>query len=348
MEVFILANGGVEIGMGHILRSLMIVKELKILGIQTTYISFDNDKLATEEVLKYANHITIKKNEALFSSPDTLVTLIKKTAIEEKVLLHIDSDVRAFYLPDFQKGIVNSGIKLMYATLYNEYYYYAHILLNQNILALSQEYSTEVYTKRLLGPKYFLWSKNARNMDHFSMPESKEGISVFINFGNSDPNNLTAKAVQLVQLNLHLFEKVIVVVGSLYSWYDELKEQIKDIGGSKLELKRNVSNMYDLMRSCNLGFSSMGLTFWELTYLNIPSIIFSGSTRERPVCEFIGKEGYAYRMGDYADVDWLPNWSDKLGVFLEQGFVESLKFEELKKLVNIRGTELVAKEIAAI
>ena len=142
------------------------------------------------------------------------------------MLLHIDSDVREFYLPEFQKGIVNSGIKLMYATLYNDYHYYAHILLNQNILALAQEYSTEPYTKRLLGPKYFLWSKNAQVMDEFPANKVQKGTSVFINFGNSDPNNLTAKAVELVQLNASLFEKVIVVVGSLYSWYDELEEQI--------------------------------------------------------------------------------------------------------------------------
>ncbi|MFT4753488.1 MAG: UDP-2,4-diacetamido-2,4,6-trideoxy-beta-L-altropyranose hydrolase [Salibacteraceae bacterium] len=349
MEVFILANGSAKIGMGHVFRSLTLVKYLKIMGVKSTYLSFDNDVLANLEIEKYAKLINLENASDLLNSPQIIIDVITRLASpEKKGLLYIDSDIREFYNAGFQKAVVMSGIKLMYATLYNQYHYYAHILLNQNILALSQEYTTEGYTKKLLGPKYFIWSQKAQEMVPQKQIDLGQQVNLFVNFGNADPNNLTAKAVELITYSLEAFNKVIVVVGNLYLHSEALKKQVSSIPGNKIELHQNVTDMYSLMGKCNLGFSSMGLTFWELTYLNIPSFVFSGSDRERPVCEFVGAKGYAFRMGDFADYNWLEVWSKKWNDVLLEKKYSTLKTMELKQMVNINGTKLVANEMAAI
>jgi spore coat polysaccharide biosynthesis predicted glycosyltransferase SpsG len=346
-ELFVLASGNAKIGLGHIHRSLLLSSALSKRGIKVNYFNFDNDYIAENFILNCGTLIPCSNSDV--ENPNSILQIITntKSALTEP-LLYIDSDQKSFYASEYQKTIVRAGVKLMYATLYSEFHYYAHILLNQNIIALTQQYSTEDYTNRLLGPKYFLWKESAKTM--VVKPDFKqEGtLNIFVNFGNADPNDLTSKLVTTLNNSLHLFSEVTVVVGSLYQGIDNLETIIQKEDGSKFRLLKNADNMFDLMQQADIAISSMGMTFWELTYQNIPSVILSGSVRERIVCDFMNSENYAFKLGDFEDVKWQEDWNTKLKLAFKNRSLEKLKTKELQKQVNINGVDSVVKFMVAV
>jgi spore coat polysaccharide biosynthesis predicted glycosyltransferase SpsG len=344
MKVFVLASGNSKIGMGHINRSLMLVRKLSVRGVKSYYFCYDNDITVNTELEKEANLVLIENQD--FNLARTYCSLINTIVSEnDQVLLYIDSDHEAFYSESFQKDLIRNGVRLMYATVKNQYHFYAHLILNQNIIALSQSYSTEVYTKKLLGPKYFLWPEKAMTMKPLSTEVIKAPYSLFVNFGNADPNNLTRKIWQIIKLNKTNFSKVIIVVGNLYNGFDELNREVQAFSNPKIQLFQNPENMYDLMQSCQVGISSMGMTFWELTYLNIPTMVLSASLREQKICDYISSEKYAVKMGDFDDENWERTWTDSLAEFSKDLGGNNLKTFELKNQINIQGIELVVDEM---
>lgn len=348
MKVFVLASGNSKIGKGHISRSLMLVRKLREQGVRSYYFSYDNDEGVKAEITKEASSILVANHT--IDAAETYTEIIKSMVPEsETALLYVDSDYEPFYSESFQKSIVASGVKLMYATIKSEHHFHAHLVLNQNVLALSQAYSTEVYTKKMLGPKYFLWPEKAMHIEpKLGADSNNKPNSLFVNFGNADPNDLTYKIWRIIKLNRSLFTKVVIVVGNLYKGFDKLKEEMEELADPTIHLYQNPSNIYELMQSCSLGISSMGMTFWELTYMKIPSLILSGSERERRVCDFISQENYAIKMGDFADEDWEVNWSVKLRGFVAEIKNNRLKTLDLKAQINIHGIDLVVDEIMGL
>lgn len=346
MNIFVLASGNKSIGKGHINRSLSIVRKLKTVGADCRYFCFDNDESVNLEIEKDATCVGLSTNEKVINNPDTYIEYIKSVTNENAPsLLYVDSDYLPFYSVTFQKEIVNAGVKLMYATLFDQFHFYAHIILNQNIIALSQNYTSEEYTKKLLGPKYMLWANEEVKSEEELKRVDNAGQRLFINFGNADPNNLSSKIWEVIKLTRSHFSRIIVVVGDLYPGFDELQKSIEEFSDPQIELHQSVRNMGGLMKVSDLAISSLGMTFWELTYLNIPSIIIAGSERELAVCNHISDKNYAFKLGSFNDENWLSKWTDSLESFMVKEGSGNLKTAELKKLINVNGLDLVVEEI---
>lgn len=340
IQLFVLASGNNQIGLGHIKRSLILAEELLCQNVFVQYFSYENDRIADKLILQKCllTHCELKDVKDVSYLINSIHSNEKKGVTP---LLYIDSDDRSFYAASFQKKIVDAGIKLMYATLYNEYYYYAHILLNQNILATIQNFQTEEYTQRLLGPNFFLWGKGAKNMRVKNNYVKDGGMKIFINFGNADPNDLTSRMIRVLNKELTHFSEIIVVVGSLYENWGIVKRVVQEKDSSKYKLFRNPSNIFELMSQSDVAICSMGMTFWELTYQNIPAMILSGSIRERKVCDFMKSQSYAFKLGDFNNENWEEDWYKRLQDFIELKSMKSIKTKTLQKKINIKGTQFV-------
>ena len=56
------------------------------------------------------------------------------------------------------------------------------------------------------------------------------------------------------------------------------------------------------MLQCNLAICSPGLMYWELALMGVRSILFSSSSREKPIADFLHNKEFAYTFHHYDQV----------------------------------------------
>src|SRR6478672_6950321 len=146
---FIYLNADNKIGSGHFWRCLNIANELIKYNITVKFI-YSSLSFFLREILQQSNYCHHEINSV--EPHDLIQTIENDKKSNSSSLLIIDSDNTYFFKKEFQLSIINSGNGLMIITINPAFHYYANILLNQNIIASYQNYTTESYTRKLFGP----------------------------------------------------------------------------------------------------------------------------------------------------------------------------------------------------
>ena len=338
-RVYFLVNANNRIGIGHLVRCKIIAEELKSININSVFIFSDTP---SEQISS-----TKEKYEVIY------LDLIKTYSIYNYInfinheLLVIDSDNKNYYSEKFQKNLLSVGIKFMHITVNPNYKYYSHILLNQNIISTTQNYNTEAYTCKMLGPTYFIFKKEFRNECLISVNNNKFPLTMFLAFGGADQNNLTCKLLNSIIILKQYFKEVIVVIGGLNKNVEKIKDFIKT-SSLKINLHINTANIHGLMQNSDVAIVSSGLTFWELSILGIPSFMLVSSEREREITNFLHDNRYCYKLGEF---DNLPSdilISNNIKAVLDKGLLKRINIEGLKRQINVNGVNLVVDEIAKV
>ena len=296
-SIFFRVDANVNIGMGHARRCLIIAKEIKK-NSEITDVFFISKSLPES----FQNEL--KQNDIriiYYSAPNIgeLAFITKAITIKNKPALIIDSYQKDFYNENFQKEILTKVSKLVYIVLDNKCHYYAHILHNQNPLALTMQYETESYTKKLFGLKYLIIDEEFRRISKTSTPQNikKQNNIALITFGGSDPYNLTIKTIKALDRIKSKFKKVIVVVGEMYPFGEDLKKTINS-SSLNIELYKNTHEIQKLMLLCNVAFIPGGITTWELGALGIPVIILPFGEKVRAVARLLDSLNFAQYVED--------------------------------------------------
>lgn len=93
---------------------------------------------------------------------------------------------------------------------------------------------------------------------------------VLVTMGGSDPEGLTFKVVESLELLKESF-KPIVVVGAAFTEKEKFIECIKR-SSKQYDIMFNVKNMAELMKDINIAVASFGMTAYELAAVGVPSI----------------------------------------------------------------------------
>jgi UDP-2,4-diacetamido-2,4,6-trideoxy-beta-L-altropyranose hydrolase len=338
-HTFFYLNADNKIGSGHFWRCFSIANELSrfYTGISILYSSLSDALL---QKAKHNNFTSYQLNDTAVKNFTDAIKL--KSSDKNSALLIIDSDNTSFYEKEFQLGIIDAGIRLTIITINTNFHYYANILINQNIIACYQNYSTETYTRKLFGPFYFIYTPQFRKLG--LKPAKPIGKNVFISFGSADPCHYTIQLVKKMvgdkffdSFNFH------VVVGALNQDYDEIKMLCGM--NDNIQLHCNISDVSDIMLQCNLAFCAPGLMFWELALMGVKAILFSGSEREKSIGVFFGNHKYAYAFHSCDEV-FDGEKFESLKSFLSNLREETFRnFSELRKTINPEGVTKICDEI---
>ncbi|HVX26657.1 MAG TPA: hypothetical protein VHB70_09965 [Parafilimonas sp.] len=338
-NTFFYLNADEKIGSGHFWRCLSIANELSKLNIDTSFLySSLNDVLLQK--LEQHNYFSYQLNNN--TAQDFLDIIKTKNHDTNVALLIIDSDNTCFYEKEFQLNIINSGLRLMIITVNNHFHYYAHILLNQNIIACHQNYSTENYTRKLFGPSYFIYTPQFRKLG--LQPAKPIGKNIFISFGSSDPCHYTLPLIKRI-VNNEFFNSFTfhVVVGALNKDYEKIKALCN--AHDKINLHYNIEDVSSIMLQSNLAFCAPGLMFWELALMGVKAILFSGSAREKIIGSFLGDKKYTYAFHNYDEIlddakfELLKNLLSDLNEEIFQNF------SELREAIDPQGINKICDEI---
>ena len=139
------------------------------------------------------------------------------------------------------------------------------------------------------GEKYYIAGKAFMFYKPILIKEKVE--RVFISFGGADPQNYSDRILDIISQDEYRNYQFIVVLGRAKYNVDKLLDYNRY---DNIEVLYDVSNMPELMSSCDIGITSRGRTGYELAILGIPSISMAQNHREEKHGFVCNENGFSY------------------------------------------------------
>lgn len=282
MKVFILTEGGRNIGFGHITRCTSLYQAFQEKGITPEFIvNGGNSILDLLSDRKYQILNWIEQKDYLFDYIKKADIVIIDSYLAEKDIYDKISDLVKVpvYLDDNKRINYPKGI-----------------VVNGAIYAKELDYPPNDGITYLLGTKYTPLRK-----EFWDVPEkeTKENIeSVMITLGGDDMRNMTPGVLKLLQNNFpELIKNVVIGKG-----FKNIRE-IEDLKDNKTNLiyYPNAEDMKNVMLESDIAISAAGQTTYELARVGTPTIAISVAKNQFDNVKGWVKTGFIEYAGWFED-----------------------------------------------
>lgn len=296
------------IGTGHVMRCITIADEAKRRGWQTCFALRDPDFYAID-FIKSAGHQTemfktihsnrVKKPKH-FNYEDWLPVSQDLDAIET---LGVVSKLRPNWVVVDHYGLDATWHELVrdrcekIAAIddLGDRKLSCDIVLDQNLGASAEKYENKVSEncRLLLGPRFALLRNEFKGWREKSLRdrfERKVG-KILITMGGADPMNYTLRLLKELSKSKNAKNcEFVVIVGALYPHFDTLNDFIS-FSYLKVSVLSNVTNMAEIMSSCDLCIGAAGSTSWERCCLGLPTIALAVAENQKEILNQLQKYG---------------------------------------------------------
>lgn len=336
MKILIRADGGVNIGMGHIMRTLALAKELKKYFDISYVCKISGENIADEIYGEYSKGI----NKVLSSGFN--VEVVRENRLLEDLgdlkgdILITDSyDVDDKYF-SLVGGMFHKSIYIDDMCLYN--FKNVDMIINQNINAENSNYKTNA--KLLLGCKYAMVRNEFKNISAKNIKGN--AYDIMITMGGTDPFFVTLKLLDYLK-NEHY--KLHVVIGKYFD--DSYIEKLKSYDNLKNIKFYYNADMCSLMKNADICISAAGSTLYELCAVGVPSVSITMAKNQIEVAKRFDSLKIIRNIG----------WYNKLSKEKVLNEINNLSFDydtrkevsiKSQKLVDGKGTFRITKEIINI
>lgn len=278
MNILFRCDSSFSIGLGHLMRDLVLAQEFKNSNI--TFASQDLDGNMNHKILQSGYKLEVLKSDSL----DELILLIKKLDIDMVVIDSYKIDY------EFEKALkVQTDVKIF--VLDDTYErHFCDILLNHNI-------SADINRYRDLVPKdceIRCGSKYTLLRDEFKIEKTKgknlsnDKIALFMGIGGSDYSNINIKILKVLEQFENLKINLVTTTANLN--LDELKSYTKD--KSNIELHINTDKIASLMNQSHFAIITPSVTLNEIYYLDTPFIAIKTAENQNDIYEYLLKNGF--------------------------------------------------------
>jgi len=350
MKMYIRVDGNKTIGSGHIMRCLSIADALKAIGVESVFITADKESAVFFEGKDYERIVLGSDYENMEDEIPKLQRVIKK---EKAECLLVDSYfVTASYFQALNQTfchstkmtkskmniIVSSKLKVAYIDDLMREVYPVDILINYNIYGTKKAYENCGKTALLLGCEYAPLRKEFHNRDFVVREQVK---NVLITTGGGDSLNISCALLDKLAKE-HSDIMFHVVSGALNTHTEEL--HVMEAAMENVTVHEKVTNMSELMQSCDVAISAAGSTMYELSAVGIPVIGFYFVENQRRVAEAYAELTPVRNEGNYAadSADVIQNIHERLNEFLGQIEKRDECKQALRKLVDGNGASRLA------
>jgi len=338
--LFIRTDASIQIGTGHVMRCLALAQSWQDSGGKVTFATA-TDNPALEARLKSEGmeivHLPIQPGS---NDDATQTTSLAKELGASWVV------VDGYHFgAEYQRIIKNSGLRLLFIDDYGHAdYYYADIVLNQNLYANEKLYKDkEPYTQLLLGSKYVLLRREFLEWREWKRKIPKVARKVLVTMGGGDPNNVTLKVIQaLKQVKVDGLE-VVVVIGGNNLHFEELQAAIQN-SQTPIRLESNVTDMPKLMAWADIAVSAAGCTSWEMVFLGIPCFAVVLANNQRLISESLESIRVAVNLGWYEDIVF-EDITREIEILSKNKEVRSKMINCGRKIVDGKGSRRVVVKL---
>lgn len=267
-KIAIYVNGNNKRGIGHIYRALEIADEF----YSKPDIYYDVNQTDPKAFgITTHNLIPVDGIYDLFSRCEKkqyniFINDILTTSIDYMIgLRSVLPDAKLINFEDDGEGVLKAD--LVFNALYHE----------------SDMPQVKAGEKYYISAKTFMFYKSIKIRDKVS--------KVFISFGGADPQNYSDRILDIVSKEEYKIYQFVVVLGRAKYNVEKLMEYNKY---DNIEVLYDVSNMPEIMSSCDMGMTSRGRTGYELAILGIPSISMAQNHREEKHGFVCNENGFSY------------------------------------------------------
>ncbi len=271
------ADSSSKIGLGHIMRDLVLASKYKNSNI--TFATQDLDGNINHKIKDSGYKVKILKS----NSKKELVKLVENLNIDLLVIDHYKIDYKK------EKYIKEkTGVKILsFDDTYEKHY--CDILLNHNIGANKKRYKKLVPTtcKILCGSKYTLIR------DEFIKEKAKKykinkNFTFFIAMGGADTANLNKKILKILKKfkNIH----INIISTDANKNLKELKNYCKNKKGIKLYINSN--KIAKIMKKSDLAIVTPSVTVNEIKFLKIPFIAIKTASNQKYIYKYLKKNKF--------------------------------------------------------
>jgi UDP-2,4-diacetamido-2,4,6-trideoxy-beta-L-altropyranose hydrolase len=328
MYVVICADGGPDIGYGHLVRTGALASELLERGHDVTYATTTPEQVA--EVCPDS-----VKTETLPARDDPNPT-------REFVRDHADVTVTDSYLVDgsYQRQLREVSPLLVIADD-TQHQIAADILVNGNFYAseLKYKFSGEP-PKQYLGTDYVLLRREIRNRTAEESPWREQPKRAIITMGGSDIAGLTPTVIRAFEgSNLH----VDAIVGPGCS--AEHEQEVHNAAENctiDVCVSRNPANLVDRMVKADFAISTASSTTYELLTLGTPLVSIPVADNQEPIAKALDNRNVAtvLQRGDEKAA-----FRNAIENYVHDSELRRKRREDGRKLVDGHGTERIAEAI---
>ncbi|SMC40326.1 UDP-2,4-diacetamido-2,4,6-trideoxy-beta-L-altropyranose hydrolase [Sporomusa malonica] len=352
------ADGGENIGLGHIMRCLSLAKEFRREGHKVVFLSkltegiervrSENFEVTRLPSVEFETEGFFYEISSPLSEEVTEMNAFFKKNVIDILIVDTYNVSRNFFV-----GIKPYVSKLVYIDDNNNESFPVDILINGNITAESLGYNKHNGNQLfLLGPQYNMIRDEFR---HMPLRTIREKVSeVMITTGGSDPNNLTSKIIEIIlQQEEFRHLRFNVLVGSGFTHYVSLIEMSVQYDNVFLyansaitERVRDItySPVSAIMLRSDLAISAGGSTLYEFAASGTPVAAFIMADNQEFLVDTLQTLGYLKSLG------WYDNLESRQTIEILLGMMNDFKGrKELshkgQSLVDGKGTERIVQRI---
>src|SRR5215472_2343913 len=273
------ADAGVAMGTGHVMRCLALAQAWQDEGGDVLFAMAQRQSAIEARLLSEGVRVVAVEAEA-GTSQDVAETigLACQHGAHWVVVDGYQFDAK------YQAEVKRAGLKVLFVDDSGHARdYSADIVLNQNAHASCEIYaSRHAHTRLLLGPRYALLRREFRGQRDLHGKITEQARRVLVTMGGSDPENLTLRAIEALELiNVDRLEAVVVVGGSnLHA--SSLRAAVAK-SHKNIRLLTDVSNMSESMKWAEVAVSAAGSTRWEMCFFGLPAVLIDFAPNQTPV-----------------------------------------------------------------
>jgi UDP-2,4-diacetamido-2,4,6-trideoxy-beta-L-altropyranose hydrolase len=350
MHVAFRTDASLQIGTGHVMRSLTLADALRGRGVSSTFVcrphqghllslvtQRGHQALALPDLQEGAE---TNRNGTAHShwlgvdwatdAQETQQMLSVHTGgepVDWLVVDHYALDVR------WEQALRPMAKRIMVIDDLADRPHACNLLLDQNLGRKEADYCglLKGKTDTLIGPQYALLRPEFAALRAQSLvrrQSSPQLRRLLITMGGVDKDNVTCQvlaALQSCNLPADLF--VTVVMGQHAPWLAEVKAQAAQMHWP-IEVLVDVDNMAQLMAECDLAIGAAGSTSWERCCLGLPTIQIALAQNQVPIAHSLSHAGAALILQGMAIAQSLPGLISNL-TRAEQLYAVSLAASEV-------------------
>lgn len=289
--LIIRADGGTQMGTGHLMRCLALAQGWQEAGGEVLFVLAWEMPAIEERLWQEGMQVAHLVGVVAGSEADVAATAVLARQHHARWIVvdgyHFDSA--------YQKQIKEAGFSLLFIDdNAHADHYYADLVLNQNIYAQARLYQArERHTRLLLGTSFALLRREFWPWRGWQRPMPEAARHLLVTLGGSDPDNVTLKVIQALQQLSGDWEAVIVV-GGQNPHYQEL---VTAVGNDpRFQLRQNVPNMPELMAWADLAVSAGGSSIWELAFMGVPTLLVTLADNQSEAVNTLAQNGICLKL----------------------------------------------------
>jgi len=324
MKIFILTEGGKDIGFGHIARCSSLYQAFEERGITSKLIV--NGDESVKYLLKGKDHILIR----WVREKSELIKLIKNTdfVVIDSYLAQKPLYDKISYITDGRIAIIDD---------YNRLSYPKGTVINPSIYGDKIHYLKKSKTTYLIGRNYVMLRKEFRRVPKKLI---RKNISdILITFGGIVSADFIIRLVAFLlkkfpNLTYHIVMPVreFDISNLIHNYNIKLYSKLSDL------------DIRNLMQKCDICISGGGQTLYELARCGVPTIGICLAENQIRNLKGLQKEGFLKYVGWYTDPMILSRISKTVEFFIPQRMREC-KSMMGANIVDGKGTARVVDNI---